>query len=175
MIHSVQVIKLSYESICWLYTCMIIYINNIRKTTMTMFFSLMLTLLPTRASFLAEEFSAWITPKKKVFKGIDKQDQHEETLGVIKSSMCFFLLEKEEFSRCVCSYLKLTMIERYCYFVFEYWMNNSNKSSWSKSFNIYYNVYVKSYLSAALIRRWVAKNRFQKGKYSFILTMRMAV
>ena len=131
---------------------------------MTMFFSLMLTLLPTRASFLAEEFSAWITPKKKVFKGIDKQDQHEETLGVIKSSMCFFLLEKEEFSRCVCSYRKLTMIERYCYFVYEYWMNNSNKSSWSKSFNIYYNVYVKSYLSAALIRRWVAKNWFQKGK-----------
>ena len=124
---------------------------------MTMFFSLMLTLLPTRASFLAEEFSAWITPKKKVFKGIDKQDQHEETLDVIKSSMCFFLLEKEEFSRCVCSYRKLTMIERYCYFVFGHWMNNSNKSSWSKSFNIYYNVYVKSYLSAALIRRWVAK------------------
>ena len=57
---------------------------------MSMFFSLMLTLLPTRASLLAEGFSAWITLKKKVFKGKDKQDQvYRKTLGVIKSSMCF--------------------------------------------------------------------------------------
>ena len=102
---------------------------------MSMFFSLMLTLLPTRASLLAEGFSAWITLKKKVFKGKDKQDQvYRKTLGVIKSSMCFSY-DKNFLG----VFFTLKIDHGRMYFiviVFEYWMNNSNRINWSTTFNI---------------------------------------